>query len=157
MCAQSWEHKEAFLDLRSPKGSPHFRTPCRYDFQNDNKIFQSIEQLQQKFINFFVNLIKLLQINSEESTRVLKSNFKVSNLHSRGVVDSNMILIILMLMLDIACADNSSHTRNNHRLSFAWTFNPIIGLVGTILNSFILYIFYSERQIFIKPINSLIW
>ena len=68
-----------------------------------------------------------------------------------------MSLMFFMLMLDVTSATNSSDLRKQHWMSFAWTFNPIIGLTGTILNSFILYIFYSERQIFIKPINSLIW
>ena len=52
---------------------------------------------------------------------------------------------------------NSYQKKSDHRMALAWAFNPILGLIGTILNSFILYMFYTERRTFIKPINAMIW
>ena len=52
---------------------------------------------------------------------------------------------------------NSYQKKSDHRMALAWAFNPILGLIGTVLNSFILYMFYTERRTFIKPINAMIW
>ena len=35
--------------------------------------------------------------------------------------------------------------------------SDVFGFCGTLLNSFVLYIGYSERQTFIKPVNAMIW
>ena len=72
------------------------------------------------------------------------------------------LILLLMLMLDeISASKNSSSVfekrKSDHRMALAWAFNPIFGLIGTCLNSFILYMFYTERQTFIKPINAMIW
>ena len=47
--------------------------------------------------------------------------------------------------------------KNNHPMSAAWSCLPVFGFCGTLLNSFVLYIGYSERQTFIKPVNAMIW
>ena len=60
-------------------------------------------------------------------------------------------------MFDIMSVETTLNNETNHKMTTAWMFNPIFGLFGTLLNSFILYIFYSERQTFIKPVNAMIW
>ena len=72
------------------------------------------------------------------------------------------VIFLLILMLGQISASNNSSSgfekrKSDHRMALAWAFNPIFGLIGTCLNSFILYMFYTERQTFIKPINAMIW
>ena len=42
-------------------------------------------------------------------------------------------------------------------MSFAWSLQLLIGSCGTLLNSFVLYMGYVERQTFIRPVNAMIW
>ena len=42
-------------------------------------------------------------------------------------------------------------------MSFAWSLQPLMGLCGTLLNSFFLFMQYGERQTFIRPVNAMIW
>ena len=42
-------------------------------------------------------------------------------------------------------------------MSFAWSLQPLVGISGTLLNSFVLYMEYGERQTFIRPVNAMIW
>ena len=41
-------------------------------------------------------------------------------------------------------------------MSLAWSFHPVLGIIGTILNSFVLYIFVKERQSMVTLINIMI-
>ena len=71
-----------------------------------------------------------------------------------------LLLLLTLMLVDALGAENSTgleQDETHHKMSFAWIVNPILGMIGTLLNSFILYIFYSERQTFIKPVNVLIW
>ena len=72
-----------------------------------------------------------------------------------------VILLLILMLGDISAENNSSSgfekRKSEHRMAWAWAFNPIFGLIGTCLNSFILYMFYTERQTFIRPINAMIW
>ena len=47
--------------------------------------------------------------------------------------------------------------KNDHPLSFAWSLQPLMGICGTVINSFVLYMQYCERQTFIRPVNAMIW
>ena len=72
------------------------------------------------------------------------------------------VILLTILLLDECCAGNHSSQgiekkKSDHRMALAWAFNPIFGLIGTCLNSFILYMFYTERQTFIRPINAMVW
>ena len=71
------------------------------------------------------------------------------------------VLAYILMLNGISALNNSvsniNQKKSDHRMAFAWAFNPILGLVGTVLNSFILYMFYTERRTFIKPINAMIW
>ena len=72
------------------------------------------------------------------------------------------VIFLLILMLDEISSGNNSSSgfekrKSNHTMALAWAVNPIFGLIGTCLNSFILYMFYTERKTFIKPINAMIW
>ena len=72
------------------------------------------------------------------------------------------VVLLLFLLLDDCCAGNNSSQgiekrKSDHRMALAWAFNPMFGLIGTCLNSFILYMFYTERHTFIRPINAMIW
>ena len=71
---------------------------------------------------------------------------------------SRLLVLLLFFVVDSASAGkDSSSKKSEHRMALAWSLNPIFGLIGTFLNSFILYMFYTERQTFIKPINAMIW
>ena len=52
---------------------------------------------------------------------------------------------------------NLGRQKSNHPMSFAWSLQPLIGICGTLLNSFVLYMGYVERQTFIRPVNAMIW
>ena len=52
---------------------------------------------------------------------------------------------------------NVGHQKNQHPMSFAWSLQPLMGLCGTLLNSFVLFMQYGERQTFIRPVNAMIW
>ena len=71
------------------------------------------------------------------------------------------VLLLILAIGSISAGNNSGSSfekkKSDHRMAVAWAFNPIFGLIGTFLNSFILYMFYTERQTFIKPINAMIW
>ena len=78
------------------------------------------------------------------------------------MIMTSRVILLLILMLDEIGAGNYSSSgfekrKSEHRMALAWAFNPIFGLIGTCLNSFILYMFYTERQTFIRPINAMIW
>ena len=49
------------------------------------------------------------------------------------------------------------HLKSQHPMSFAWSLQPLVGISGTLLNSFVLYMEYGERQTFIRPVNAMIW
>ena len=83
-----------------------------------------------------------------------------------------MILVYLgisLLMLSLAStafsiADanplnetNPGQQKSDHPMSYAWSLQPLIGICGTMLNSFVLYMGYCERQTFIRPVNAMIW
>ena len=38
-----------------------------------------------------------------------------------------------------------------------WSYNIFVGLIGSVLNSYILYIFISERHSMITSVNAMIW
>ena len=44
-----------------------------------------------------------------------------------------------------------------HGLSNLWPLHSLTGLLGSILNIFVLYIFISDRQTLTTSINSMIW
>ena len=71
------------------------------------------------------------------------------------------VLAYILTLNGISALNNSSSNiyqkKSDHRMALAWSFNPLFGLIGTVLNSFILYMFYTERRTFIKPINAMIW
>ena len=73
-----------------------------------------------------------------------------------------LTVLVYTFMLDGISAQNTSSSNVNqkkadNRMALAWALHPILGLIGTFLNSFILYMFYTERRSFIKPINAMIW
>ena len=72
-------------------------------------------------------------------------------------INSVLDVFLLLSMFHIMSAEKTLNNETIHKMTTAWMFNPIFGVFGTLLNSFILYIFYSERQTFIKPVNAMIW
>lgn len=71
-----------------------------------------------------------------------------------------MLKILLISLTLIVCINSSNETHrmnSNHPMSIAWSLHPIFGLIGTILNGAVLYIFIKERHTFIKIINLLFW
>ena len=69
-----------------------------------------------------------------------------------------IIFIFPTIILNVKCLDSNNETSNksDHKMSIAWSLHPIIGIVGTVLNSFVLYMFVRERQNMISLINLLI-
>ena len=52
---------------------------------------------------------------------------------------------------------NFDSQKSKHPMSFAWSLQPMIGIFGTFVNSFVLYMGYCERETFIRPVNAIIW
>ena len=52
---------------------------------------------------------------------------------------------------------NFGKQKSKHPMSFAWSLQPLIGIFGTLINSFVLYMGYCEREAFIRPVNAMIW
>ena len=48
-------------------------------------------------------------------------------------------------------------TRSKHKLSYYWLLQSFIGLIGTILNSFVLNIFVKEKRSLATSVNFMIW
>ena len=64
------------------------------------------------------------------------------------------------IMILISIAVNSleeANQKSKHPMSFAWSLQPMIGIFGTFINSFVLYMGYCERATFIRPVNAMIW
>ena len=72
----------------------------------------------------------------------------------------SMFMLSSALMVTAASPLNETnlgHQKSQHPMSFAWSLQPLIGISGTLLNSFVLFMQYGERQTFIKPVNAMIW
>ena len=54
-------------------------------------------------------------------------------------------------------AEAEDVNRANHPLARFWKINSGLGIVGTVLNSFVLYIFYIERHSMVTSVNAMIW
>ena len=106
-------------------------------------------------------------IDSED--RFLKADRKLQSLKLQGKNQSNFRMsskthAVLMLTLTflISGATPMNETdfldpKKHHPMSFAWSLQPLMGLCGTLLNSFFLFMQYGERQTFIRPVNAMIW
>ena len=77
-----------------------------------------------------------------------------------------MRILIALFTLNFVSLNTSSisqnlssvaQMKNDHPLSFAWSLQPLMGICGTVINSFVLYMQYCERQTFIRPVNAMIW
>ena len=73
-----------------------------------------------------------------------------------------IFILILTATFSISVANPINETnfcdkKNHHPMSFAWSVQPLMGLCGTLLNSFFLFMQYGERQTFIRPVNAMIW
>ena len=53
--------------------------------------------------------------------------------------------------------ETSVRRNGEHPAATMWCLHPLLGLLGTIANSFVLYMFYIERDTFINSINVMIW
>ena len=47
--------------------------------------------------------------------------------------------------------------KNDHPMNLAWSLQYLMGICGTLINSFVVYMQYCERQTFIRPVNAMIW
>ena len=71
-----------------------------------------------------------------------------------------MVMLTPIFLLTAASPMNETypgHQKSQHPMSFAWSLQPLVGISGTLLNSFVLYMEYGERQTFIRPVNAMIW
>ena len=51
---------------------------------------------------------------------------------------------------------NRLNTRSYHKMNFGWKINSFIGVVGTVLNSIVFYLFILERNTFLTTVNVMI-
>ena len=108
-------------------------------------------------MNILRHLIKHVSHSVKRQRRIDNKKFNIFM-----IMTLRTILLLILMLDEISAAGNDSSSgfekrKSDHRMALAWAFNPIFGLIGTCLNSFILYMFYTERQTFIKPINAMIW
>ena len=77
-----------------------------------------------------------------------------------GILGTSKLMLTLVLF-SIAVNPleeaNFGSQKSKHPMSFAWSLQPLIGIFGTFINSFVLYIGYCERATFIRPVNAMIW
>lgn len=76
-----------------------------------------------------------------------------SKTHAVLMLTSTFLISGATPMNDTNFFDQKKH----HQMSFAWSLQPLMGLCGTLLNSFFLFMQYGERQTFIRPVNAMIW
>ena len=67
------------------------------------------------------------------------------------------IMILISIAVDSLEEANFDSQKSKHPMSFAWSLQPMIGIFGTFINSFVLYMGYCERATFIRPVNAMIW
>ena len=118
----------------------------------------NISQMQLK-THFKHFVIIYIQLNKRYCLRQKQLHFSLSffmmnNLHFIFIF-STFILIAGHQMNGTDL--NTAKIKDTHPMSTAWSCLPVFGFCGTLLNSFVLYIGYSERQTFIKPVNAMIW
>ena len=46
--------------------------------------------------------------------------------------------------------------RSEHKLYYLWPLLSAFGMVGTVLNSYVLFVFYSERHSLVTSVNAMI-
>ena len=71
------------------------------------------------------------------------------------------VCFVLLITGEGACVDTGNLTsssvtpksRLHHHLDTLWLLQSLIGILGTLLNSFLAYVFYHERQAFATSVN----
>ena len=112
--------------------------------------------LRQKKHTFFVEA-SLSSSSFSESLRINKRDLKYSQ-RAFSPRPGMRKLLILTIIFHVVVGPNVTEKRNSqHPLSVAWSLHHVLGCVGIILNSFVLYMFVRERHTFIKIINVMIW
>ena len=56
----------------------------------------------------------------------------------------------------ITDSHNNQKSRLHHHLDAMWPLQSLIGILGTLLNSFLAYVFYHERQALSTSVNMMI-
>ena len=68
-----------------------------------------------------------------------------------------LTLVLFSITVNPIEEANFDNKKSKHPMSFAWSLQPLIGLFGTFINSYVLYMGYCERATFIRPVNAMIW
>ena len=80
-----------------------------------------------------------------------------------------MRISVFIFLLLVVCSDQNftdiglhqlrteTKARSFHPLAGNWALHSILGILGTFLNSFVLYHFVQERHDFLNSINIMIW
>ena len=75
---------------------------------------------------------------------------------------NNSLFILILSTLNLSasaskmnCSDPAK--KSEHPMSTAWSSLYLVGFCGALLNSFVLYVGYGERQTFIRPVSAMIW
>ena len=74
-------------------------------------------------------------------------------------VNMKMVVFIFTLLISLAIGDNTSnHERqiSDHPLHRGWICSSIFSIIGIILNSLVLFIFFQERNSLITAVNVMI-
>ena len=74
------------------------------------------------------------------------------------------VCFVLLITGEGACVDPGNLTissvkpksRLHHHLDTMWLLQSLFGILGTLLNSFLAYMFYQERQAFATSVNVMI-
>ena len=61
----------------------------------------------------------------------------------------------ILSQFEILAEAKEGDEKQNNRLIHVWLGQSVMGIVGTILNSSVLYIFYSERQSLLTSVNAM--
>ena len=94
-----------------------------------------------KFVLYFVVTLLVLTINAEEVyvNRFISNFIRIRYTSINSRTDELII-----------------HKKKKHKLAKFWLMQSVMGLVGTFLNSFHLFIFYKERKSLWTSVNAML-
>ena len=69
----------------------------------------------------------------------------------------HFIVFLLCHSYQCNCEDSTNSTNKVHFTTSLWPFQSAIGLIGSLLNGFVLYIFIQDRESLTTSVNAMIW
>ena len=132
-----------------------------------------VQAMRQEKV-FLVNILKHCKWNwLEEKHDTIDLNRKhlFSDFHSWKSGKMKKILLVLLILIISSNQNFTYHQGGNltsrmgtekrarslHPLALPWALHHLLGVLGTFLNSFVLFLFVQERHDFVGAINIMIW